>query len=56
MLDDIIDEVKVLKLPSKDAIVNELIRRLKILNCVSPSAEDRYREAIYREYEVGPAP
>ncbi|MCQ8894028.1 MAG: hypothetical protein NQU46_05295 [Methanolinea sp.] len=51
MLDDIIDEVQGLHLASKDAIVNELVKRIKVYNYVPPSAEDKYREAMYREYE-----
>lgn len=51
MLDDIIDEVQELHLPTRDAIINELIRRVRVYNYVPPSAEEKYREAIYREYE-----
>lgn len=51
MLDDIIDEVQGLSLASKDAIVNELIRRVKVYNYIPPSAEENYRKALLREYE-----
>jgi hypothetical protein len=51
MLDDIIDEVQGLSLASKDAIVNELIKRVKVYNYIPPSAEENYRKALLREYE-----
>lgn len=51
MLDDIIDEVKGLQLTSRDAVIDELIRRIKIYNYVPSSAEDTYKKALYREYE-----
>ncbi|HOT02741.1 MAG TPA: hypothetical protein PK069_01005 [Methanolinea sp.] len=50
MLDDIIDEVQELQLTSKEAIINELVKRIKIYNYIPSSAEEKYREAMYREY------
>jgi len=51
MLDDIIDEVQELQLTSKEAIINELVKRIKIYNYIPSSAEEKYREAMYREYK-----
>lgn len=51
MLDEIIDEVRELRPASREALADELMKRVKIYNYVPASAEDRYREAVCREYE-----
>lgn len=51
MLDEIIDEMRELQPASRDALADELMKRVKIYNYVPASAEDRYREALCREYE-----
>lgn len=51
MLDDIIEEVQGLHLTGKDAIADELIKRVKIYNYVPQKAESEYRDALIREYE-----
>ncbi|MDI9632609.1 MAG: hypothetical protein QXL43_00845 [Methanolinea sp.] len=51
MLDEIIDEVRGLQLSSRDAIADALVKRVKIYNYVPASAEEKYREALCREYE-----
>jgi len=51
MLDDIIDEVQGLNLASKDAIAEELLKRVKVYNYIPPAATGNYRVALLREYE-----
>lgn len=51
MLDDIIDEVQGLNLASKDAIAEELLKRVKVYNYIPPAATGKYRVALLREYE-----
>ncbi|OPY43918.1 MAG: hypothetical protein A4E42_01190 [Methanoregulaceae archaeon PtaU1.Bin222] len=51
MLDDIIDEVQGLHLASKDAIGEELLKRVKVYNYIPPAVTEKYRIALLREYE-----
>lgn len=51
MLDAILDEVCDLHLTGKDAIADELLKRVQIYNYVPKSAEAAFRTALLREYE-----
>lgn len=51
MLEDIIDEVQELHLSTKDAIAEELLKRIKVYNYVPQAVETAYRSALIREYE-----
>ena len=51
MLDDILDEVRGLHLASKDAIAEELMKRVRVYNYIPPAVTEKYRLALLREYE-----
>lgn len=52
MLDDILSEVRAMNLPNEKSISDELLKRVKIYNYVSPRAEEQYRTALVREYRT----
>ncbi len=49
-LDNILVEVKALKLNDDKTIKSELLNRVKSCNYVASSAEDEYSIALFREY------
>jgi len=50
-LEEILREVAALKLVDDDAIKKELLKRVKIHNYVSPSADNEYSGALLKEYK-----
>ena len=55
-LDHILEEVHAMGLEDEGRIAAELLKRAKVFNYISPSAEDRYSEAllvVYRSEKEG---
>jgi len=50
-LENIIKEVADLKLVDNETIKRELLQRVKIYNYVAPAADDKYSEALCKEYK-----
>ena len=51
MCDKIINEVSKIELYDEKEIAKELLKRVKIYNCVAPSAENEYSHAMLYEYK-----
>lgn len=49
-LDEILEEVRGLRLEDHQAVGAQLLKRVKQTSYVPPSAEESYREALLREY------
>ncbi|OQA56385.1 MAG: hypothetical protein BWY45_01837 [Euryarchaeota archaeon ADurb.Bin294] len=50
MLDEIIAEVKEMKLTSEQQIKETLLKKVKVYNYISKGAEEMYAKAIVAEY------
>ena len=50
-LENILQEVADLKLADNEAIKKELLQRVKIYNYVPPAADNKYSEALLKEYK-----
>jgi len=50
-LENILKEVANLKLADNEAIKKELLKRVEIYNYVAPAADNKYSEALLKEYK-----
>ncbi|MBT4482838.1 MAG: hypothetical protein HOC71_04070 [Candidatus Latescibacteria bacterium] len=51
MLDSIIEEVSKMDINDQNEIKHELIKRVKVYNYVTSSAEKDYADTVFEEYE-----
>jgi len=50
-LDETFQEVYDMKIQDEKKLKKELLRQIKIYNYVAPVAEEKYKEALYEEYQ-----
>ena len=50
-LDDTLQEVYEMKIQDENKLIKELLERVKIYNYVAPGSEEKYEQALFKEYQ-----